>query len=288
MKSILSWIRSLFRKKSPTHIEDEVRTVDDSHLPVSLPIPTRDGDEYKVWIPFAENAHKTEGIKMRSRGEYSEGYPKGLVVHFNSGWHLKRGTHLRPFPITNIGLGIAKMARRYGLQTLSGGLKNGYLFLSMDVLGKIYQSRPLTKWGYHAGKSYWKTVGSSVSNDFAGVEILNPSTLSIKNGKFITWFKYVIPNILVREAEARDNIAKGYYHVYSIEQEKSLLKLCVWLYNNSPTKGGEKVFKIENIVGHDEVSPGRKNDPGHALSCSMPEFRIKVEREILKGTESYV
>jgi len=279
--TLYSWIRTILKI-------DHSRNENDDHLATSIVCPTRDGDDYKAWIPFAENVHDTQGLKMKTRGEYSKGYPKGLVVHWTSGWHLKKGTHIRPFPLKNDQSKLKKMARKYGIRTIKGGVKNGYNFLAMDILGKIYQSRPLTKWGYHAGRSYWPTVGLSVSNEFAGIEILNPSTLRKTNGKFMTWFKYAVPDYLVRQAEARENIAKGNYYMFSEEQETELLRLCVFLYNNSPVVGGEKVFEIGNIVGHDEVSPGRKSDPGHALSCSMREFRNKVGNAILKEVNLFV
>ena len=260
--------------KDPVVIEDVRRTVDDAHLPINLPPAVKEGDEYKVWIPFAENVHDTKNLKMRSRGEFADGYPEGIVIHWTSGWHLVRGLHINPFPMMNNKEKLASSARKYALQTLSGGIKNGYNFLVMDVLGKIYQSRPLTKWGYHAGKSYWPGVGYSVSNKLVGVEMLNPSTAKRSGNKFYTWFKYELPEILLRQTN------KGIFYHYSLEQEESLLKLCIWLYRNSPVVDGEKVFKIANVVGHAEVSPGRKSDPGDALSMSMAEFRSNLRTEL--------
>lgn len=257
-----------------TRKEDQQRTVNDNHLPDNLPHPARDGDDYRVWIKDAENVHETEDFKMRSRGEYRYGYPEGIVVHYTAGWHLKKGTHINPFPVINTNRGLEKMSREYALRTCRGGVKNGYNFLVMDVLGKVYQSRPLTKWGYHAGKSYWKGLGYSVSKRLTGVEILNPSHLKIKDGKFVTWFKYIIPSNLVRRT------SDGYFQHYSREQEDALLKLCVWLYKNSPVIDGEKVFKIKNIVGHNEVAPKRKSDPCGALSVSMDKFREMVKEAV--------
>jgi len=277
---MFKWLIKLWKKLTrrhtvnPAEIEEQRRTSNDDHLPVTIPPAQDEGDDYKVWIPFAENIHQTEGIKMRSRGEYTNGYPTGLVVHWTSGWHLVRGLHINPFPMGNNKEKLAKSARTYALRAAKGGQKNGYLFLVMDVLGKIYQSRPLIKHGYHAGKSYWPNVGHSVSKDFVGVEMLNPSTATKKGNKFFTWFKYELPKELLRITD------KGNFYHYSLEQEESLFRLCLWLYRNSPVINGEKVFKISNVVGHDEVSPGRKNDPGDALSMSMPAFRAKLRDEL--------
>ena len=277
MRNFLRKLKNIFRRKKTTR-----RVENDTHQPINMPNPVKDGDDYRTWIPFAENVYETENIKMKTRGEYSNGYPKGLVVHWDAGWNLERGLFHRLFPLPNAFETLDASARKYAVRTCKGGQKNGYNFLVMDVLGRVYQSRPLTKHGYHAGKSSWHTVNGTVSNDFAGVEIKNPGKLKYKNGNFVTWFKYVIPSELVRNSPGKANIERGDYATFSREQEESLLKLCVWLYKNSPVVSGKKVFEIDNIVGHDEVSPGRKSDPGASLSMTMQEFREAVKSEILK------
>jgi lysozyme family protein len=49
------------------------------------------------------------------------------------------------------------------------------------------------------------------------------------------------------------------------------VKLLLWLKGNQPD-----VFQFEFVLGHDEVSPGRKNDPGGALSVTLPQFRERL------------
>jgi len=265
-------IKRWFRNLNRDHQDDIDRTVNDDL------IPERHPTSYKVWIPNAENIHKTENIKMRTRGEYDKGFPKGLVVHWTSGWMLPKKIFPDPFPRLNQGTSkLKKMARKYALRTAKGGTKNGYNFLIMDVLGNIYQSRPLTKWGFHAGKSYWSSVGHSVSNDFAGIEILNPGKLDRIDGKFYTWFKQEIPKELVRVAQEGDGyVHNGFYCMYTREQEMALKTLCRQLLEMSP----HNIFKIDNIVGHDEVAPNRKSDPGGSLSMNMKEFRKSIRLPI--------
>jgi len=70
----------------------------------------------------------------------------------------------------------------------------------------------------------------------------------------------------------RGNIEPGHYHAFTPAQFDAIRRVCVWLYLNNPD-----VFSIDRVVGHDEVSPGRKADPGGALYdgavYTMTEFR---------------
>ena len=268
------WFKNTF---SSRRRDDVARLPDDTH------VDTTSDDEfqnyetgYRVWLPMAENIHKTEDIKMRTRGEYAFGYPRGLVVHFTAGWHVHKSwiAKLNPFPKLNSMIaGLEAQARTYALRTAKGGVKNGYNFLVMDVLGNVYQSRPLDKWGYHAGKSYWKGLGYSVSQDIAGVEILNPGRLDKKGDKFYTWFKQEIPADQVRHIEDPLHGERGYYCMYTADQEEALKKLIVEMYKCSPIVKGRPVFEINNVVGHHEVSPKRKSDPSGSLSMSMQALR---------------
>lgn len=255
---------------------------DDYHQPVGHPTA------YKVWYPKAEKINETEDIWMKTRYEFEDGYPEGLVVHWPSGWMLPKGVFSSVFPLINplrilynmSGKGIyagkesERIARKYAIQTAQGAEDRGHCYLVMDVFGKIYQSRPINKGGYHAGKSYWKGIGYNVSRKLIGIEIENPGSLKKKGDKYLTWFGQEIPERLVRLDE------KGRpYCMYTADQESALETFCIWLYNNSPKKNKEKILKIKNIVGHDEVAPNRKDDPGASLSMTMENFRKMLTGE---------
>lgn len=281
IRKFFMWLKNKF---STRRQDDMARLPSDDHVDATPDdayenFPTG----YKVWLPSAENIHQTEDIKMRTRGEYAFGYPRGLVVHFTAGWHVHKSwiSKLNPFPKLQARLqGIKKMSRDYALRTAKGGVKNGYNFLVMDILGNVYQSRPMDKWGYHAGKSYWQGVGYSVSQDFAGVEILGPGRLDKKGDKYFTWFNQEIPADQVRYIEDPVHGDKGYYAMFTAEQEESLKKLIVEMYNCSPIVKGKPVFDIDNVAGHHEVSPGRKNDPCGSLSMPMKQLRAEVKNLI--------
>jgi hypothetical protein len=216
----------------------------------------------QLWIPWAKKFDK--GSK---RGDYSGGYPRGLVVHWTAG-------------------------HRDGLTNAFSVMKSGgYLYLVIDKDGNLGQTNPLNEWGYHAGTSKFPGITGNVSPHFAGVELQAAGNLTPHDGGFYPWWdkkkdakgnyigphqflaKNRIPAEEVKYSAKRDNIAAGYYHIYTEKQMTTLRKLVAWLHLNHPT-----VFSLDRVVGHDEVSPGRKTDPGAAILhedkiLTMPEFR---------------
>lgn len=192
-------------------------------------------------------------LVMKTQGEYSKGYPEGLVLHFTAGRYEK-------------GVDSA-------LSTVENGAKNGFAFWAMGTDGTIVKGHDIKKWGYHAGVSERAPLGSSVSKKLLGLEVCNAGKLTKDaKGNFTTWFGTTVPLDQVRYIpKARyPEEETGYYHAYTSEQETAIVNLILWL-----EKHGKGVFKLENVFGHDEVCMprGRKNDPGGALALGMPEFR---------------
>jgi N-acetyl-anhydromuramyl-L-alanine amidase AmpD len=197
-----------------------------------------------LWIPYAERAPA-----MKSQGKYPKSYPEGLVVHFSAGSSMK--------------------------STMDWGRGQGYLFLGIDKAGKVYQTNALNEWGHHAGVSSWPGLGSSVSSKLVGVEIDNAGKLTpISGGKYKSWFGKVFDEKDVRHVTNEANRIAGTYEKYTEAQEEALIELCLWLKRNHPT-----AFSFDYVVGHDEVATpkGRKNDPGGALSMTMPQLRATLK-----------
>jgi N-acetyl-anhydromuramyl-L-alanine amidase AmpD len=188
---------------------------------------------------------------MTTRGDFRKGHPEGLVVHFTAGWDRDE-----------------EDAR----STIAYGVSQGYAYWVISPGGRIYQTHPLNRWGYHAGKSTWPSLGSGVSQFLLGVEICCGGMLTPK-GK--SWFGKQYNDLEIREIKTTDhNRQAGKYAMFSQAQEASLELLCLWLHYNRPD-----VFKLDLILGHDETSPGRKNDPGGSLSMNMPEFRSYLKNK---------
>lgn len=223
--------------------------------PPSEPISPKLLGQMQDWYPKAIKHSK----EMKTRGKYARGYPLGAVVHFTAG-------------------------RDGAAKTIDGGIKNGFAYVCIQKDGKMVQAHPISRWGYHAGESAWnkfaKKLVGSVSDDLIGIEINNAGRVTPQaNGTFKTWFGTYLKVDQVRYTPGKANQLKGWYERYTPEQEETLIEFLLWLKSQAPD-----IFDFDFVLGHDEVSgPAgigrwRKNDPGAALSMTMPELRELLKR----------
>lgn len=190
-----------------------------------------------------------ESPDMVVRGEYEHGYPQGAVIHYTGGRSLNGDTD--------------------AINTMLDGASMRHCYFCISNTGTVYQGAPLNKWGYHAGKSFHDDLGDSLSSKLVGIELCCAGKLEpIGDDRYASWFKEAYVSKYVRESERIDNIQEGFYHKFTMEQEESLTKLLVWLKKNNPD-----VFKLDYVFGHDEITDGRKSDPGGSLSMTMCEYR---------------
>lgn len=214
-------------------------------VPIEKPLEVTHPAEKLLWCPIAVKRKEQMAVK----GKYRKGYPEGAVVHFTAGSSAEG--------------------------SFQHGLKQGFCFFVIHEDGTVWQSFPLDSWGYHAGESFHPKLGKGVSKYLVGIEVSCAGGLTKnQDGSFESWFGKKIPASQVRSfPKKKGNILAGHYASFTTEQEKSLKALLSWLKNNNP-----EVFSYDLVVGHDEVSPNRKNDPGGALSVTMEEFRSCLSR----------
>jgi hypothetical protein len=197
-----------------------------------------------LWCPFADQGFE----KSKTAGKYTKGYPMGAIVHYTAG-------------------------ARSGLQAgMAEQLKNGFTYFVIDKNGNIGQNFSLDTWGYHAGKSFHPDLGEYVHSKLVGIEIQVFGKLEKSGSQYKAWSGTIVPAEEVRVIEKQtDNQAPGSYQMYTKAQEEALFKLLKWLHDNNT-----EVFQYQYVLGHDEVSPGRKTDPGGSLSMTMPALRKKL------------
>lgn len=226
---------------------------------------------------------------------------EGAIVHYDAG-------RLRP----RIGAADPTFGARSSLES---GASNGYAYATIARNGKILlpSNMDWNRWGYHAGASVCpKTDRSGVSKFYVGFEVNSPGMVypTADADVYVPWFNAVHKTVTVnnksvkvvaldakgratvarandetyRKAELRfikastGNIAPAAYVPFTAAQFDSLVAVLLWLKLQYP-----KTFRLDYVLGHDEVSPGRKIDPGGALgkpvtggpgpAMTMAEFR---------------
>ncbi len=206
----------------------------------------------RKWCPQAEDLPNQKSI-----GQYQtkNNLPKGAIVHFTAGHPDQTLEHMGR---------IAK--------------DTGFGYWCIDGEGRVGQANALDRASSHAGKSYYKGVGRSVSRYLVGIEVACPGKVKrIGGGKVKSWFPREFNESDCREVKAGDNRKAGLYYSYTEKQEDSLVWALMWMKFNDPDN-----FDFDLVLGHDEVSPDRKNDPGGSLSSTMPALRERLKRDYVE------
>jgi N-acetylmuramoyl-L-alanine amidase len=139
--------------------------------------------------------------------------------------------------------------------------------------GVIHQCVPCNERAWHAGQSTWDGI-SGLNAYSIGIELVNGGRLEWRE-RWETWFGTPVPEAQILRAhhpntELQDPTstpdAWQIYPEAQLQSAKTLIKtLCAQ-------------YPIEQILGHDEIAPGRKWDPGPALPWDL--FR-NVDRKPL-------
>lgn len=271
------WLRGMFKRTHKEEVKNEERDLTDNIDPGKKDdfgiVPKKYLENTKdLWYP---KANRLGFGSMRTRGEYKKGYPRGAVIHFTAGRARPApvGSTRKNYPTSNFFMGIKSMESAVEDQS--------YCYFINDQGGDIHQAFPLNRWGYHAGPSFWEGIGEGVSDDLVGIENQSAGKLEkVKEGVYKAYFTNIkegdkyFSESEVRHVKSKDNVQSGTYHKFTGAQERGLIELLLWLKANNPS-----VFSFDLVLGHDEVAPKRKNDPGGALSMTMPEFRELLKKE---------
>ncbi len=145
--------------------------------------------------------------------------------------------------------------------------------------GEIYQLVPFNNIAWHAGESSYG--GRTWYNNYSiGIELDNAGLLTRTGEEYQSWFgkKYMQNEVL--EAVHRNENEPRFWHIYTetqLEINEEITSLILAKYK-----------EIVNILGHEEISPGRKKDPGPAFP--LDKFRLLMfgDNRIDKAPETKV
>lgn len=156
------------------------------------------------------------------------------------------------------------------IQTLFYSKKQVSVQFVIDLDGTIHQLMPVNKIAWHAGES--RLGNRTRLNKYSiGIEIVNAGFLTEKSdGSFTTWYGDPVNKEDAVLLKHKNESKEKYWHTYTKNQIDSVKVLCETLSDE---------FGIEYIVGHDDISPGRKQDPGPAFPIEKIRSQLLDNRK---------
>lgn len=137
--------------------------------------------------------------------------------------------------------------------------------LLIDINGAITQFVPFNTIAWHAGDSTWDGLVSM--NRYAiGIELVNAGRLSREGDHWVSILEgEVIPPEEVLIAQHKNETFRSGWQIYSQAQLNAATEVGKLLVDH---------YNLNDVLGHDDVAPGRKSDPGPAFP--MESFRADL------------
>lgn len=131
--------------------------------------------------------------------------------------------------------------------------------------GKVTQLVPFNQKAWHAGVSEWNNL-VGMNNYAIGIELENAGKLAPHTANhWRAWFGGVYHDDEVMEATHKLEENSAGWHIFTKEQIEAAVEAALTIVDH---------YKLVDVLGHDDVSPYRKVDPGPAFP--MMSFRSKV------------
>jgi N-acetylmuramoyl-L-alanine amidase len=151
------------------------------------------------------------------------------------------------------------------VKTLSSSSKQVSCHLVISREGDIAMVGSFNDVQWHAGASQWKGI-NGLNSYSIGIEMTNPGWMEISDDKktATTYYgkRYLVEQnqIVFSSHKALGNKVYGWLP-YSAKQIAALTEVVETLKDHYGT--------IEEVVGHEQISPGRKQDPGIGIILSQ-------------------
>ena len=181
--------------------------------------------------------HITQLDCPKNKEKFKAGNLDTIVIHYTAG-------------------GSAESSARY----LCGEVKaSAHLVIGRE--GEIYQLVPFDTIAWHAGESFYGDR-RWLNRYSIGIELDNAGVLTKAGSEYQAWFgkKYQANEVI--HATHRNETSPRYWHTFTEQQIEACRQVCELLIHK---------YAVNNILGHEEIAPGRKQDPGPAFP--LDKFR---------------
>lgn len=130
---------------------------------------------------------------------------------------------------------------------------SAHLILARD--GSICQLAPFNVKTWHAGISHWDGV-TGLNSASIGIEMDNAGPLKKVGDKYQAWFGTLYTEDQVIYAKHRLDEEPRWWQAYTEVQIQRALELARLLVRH---------YDLKDVVGHEDIAPDRKRDPGPAF-----------------------
>lgn len=141
------------------------------------------------------------------------------------------------------------------------GNASAHIVLGRD--GRIIQLAAFNTVTWHAGVSQWNGINGL--NPFSiGIEMDNAGLLHREGDHYASWFGKPYPDNEVLLAAHRHGGGTQPWHTFTEPQIQRALELCELLVAH---------YRLEDVLGHEDIARGRKTDPGPAFPLAAVRNR---------------
>ena len=168
----------------------------------------------------------------KTSGKFATDQPVAVIIHFTAGRDAKSSVRTLRDPAVKA---------------------SAHLVIGRD--NSITQLVPFDTISWHAGRSSWGNM-IGMNKYSIGIEIDNAGKLNKQGDEFLSWFGKSYKKDEVFEGVHRNEDEMSYWHRYTEKQIEQVANICRLLADT---------YNLTLILGHEEISPGRKVDPGPAF-----------------------
>jgi N-acetylmuramoyl-L-alanine amidase len=182
-------------------------------------------------------------------GAFKTGLPDTVIIHYTAGASLESSVNW-----------LRKPEARASAHLVIG------------KTGKVVQLLPFDTIGWHAGRSEWK--GRTSMNQYSiGIEMDNAGVLEQRLDGYYTHFGKRIPDAEVVITKHQHHAVAKAWEAFTPQQLEKVEEVCLALKAHYP---------MVELLGHEDIAPGRKIDPGPAFPLFQLRGRVLEGRGALE------